>query len=354
MLLALAGEWKRLIAGPPARQCHEGRMVLREREIHAASPVRSTGLAGAARHSLGWADGRASSGGVACSGGARYPAPMSDPYKTLGVTRSASEDDIRAAYRALAKRYHPDLNAGRPEAAERFKTVAAAYDLLSDPARRARFDRGEIDASGNETAAGRRRGGHRPGTGGGFSAEDLEVLFGRGGGGGRDMTYNVTVAFREAANGAVRRLLLPDGRELDVTIPPGVRDGHVLRLKGQGRRGAAGLAGDALVKVAVAADRLFRREGDDVVMDLPVSLHEAVLGATVEVPTLKGAVRLIIPPGSGTGARLRLKGRGIAGGHQYVVVQPVLPPGVEPALADFLATWQPQRPFDPRAGLEEP
>ncbi len=291
---------------------------------------------------------------------------MSDPYKTLGVARGASDDEIRTAYRALAKRYHPDMNAGRPEAAEKFKTIGAAYDLLSDPAKRARFDRGEIDAQGNETGAfrGRPRGHQRPGgrapgagpSAGGYSAEDLDMLFGQGfggggfGGGGRDATYNVTISFREAATGAVRRVLLPDGRELDVTIPPGSRDGHVLRLKGQGRRGPAGV-GDALVEVAVTPDKLFRREGDDIVMDLPVSLREAVLGATVEVPTLKGAVRLTIPPGSGSGARLRLKGRGIGAGHQYVVLKPVLPSGEEPALAAFLATWQPIIDFDPRAGL---
>ncbi len=301
---------------------------------------------------------------------------MADPYQTLGVARDATEDTIRTAYRKLAKKFHPDMNAGRPEAAERFKTIGAAYDLLSDPAKRTRYDRGEIDDQGNETAAararhyagqggrGRRAGGGPPGggsgPGGGFTAEDLDTLFGQGFGGdrfggagaGRDMNYKVDIAFREAANGTVRRVLLPDGRELDVTIPPGLKDGHVLRLKGQGRRGPSGV-GDALVEVRIAPDKLFRREGDDIVMDLPISLQEAVLGATVEVPTLKGKVRVTIPPGSATGARLRLKGRGIGEGHQYVVLKPVLPGGVEPALAEFLAAWQPQQPFDPRAGLED-
>ena len=284
---------------------------------------------------------------------------MADPYQTLGVARGASEDDIRAAYRKLAKRYHPDMNQGKPEAAERFKTIGAAYDLLSDAEKRGRFDRGEIDADGNETAAfhARARGGHRPGArhaaAGGFNPDDLEALFGGAfGGGGRDSTYNLTVSFREAATGAVRRLLLPDGREFDVTIPAGLHDGHVLRLKGQGRRGPKG-AGDALVEVSVTPDPLFRREGDDIVLDLPITLQEAVLGATVEVPTLKGKVRLSIPPGSGTGARLRLKGRGIRAGHQYVVLKPVLPPGPEPALAEFLANWQPEHAFDPRAELEK-
>jgi DnaJ-class molecular chaperone len=289
---------------------------------------------------------------------------MADPYQTLGVVRGDSEEKIRAAYHKLAKRFHPDLNAGRPEAAERFKTIGSAYDLLSDADKRARFDRGEIDADGRETAAGRGRGWqHQPGGGmnGGFSTDDLDTLFGHGfagdrfggAGRGRDMHYPVTVTFREAARGTVRRVLLPDGRELDVTIPAGSRHGHVLRLKGQGRRGPNGAGGDALVEITVAPDRLFRREGDDVVMDLPISLQEAVLGATIEVPTLRGQVRLTIPPGSGSGARLRLKGRGIGVGHQYVVLKPVLPPGSEPALAEFLAGWTPAYPFDPRAGLDD-
>ena len=292
---------------------------------------------------------------------------MADPYETLGVRRGDSEEAIRKAYRKLAKRHHPDLNPGDKQAAERFKTINAANDILSDPEKRARFDRGEIDAEGRETAAAHAAaaGGTMPAPnpmaagGHGFSAEDLETLFGGafgeglGGGRGRDMHYSLTVSFLEAAAGAVRRVTLPDGRTLDVTIPPGVRDGHVLRLRGQGRAGARGAAGDALVEISVAPHRLFRREGDDIVIDLPITLQEAVLGATIEVPTVKGRVRLAVPPGSGDGTRLRLKGRGIAGGHQYVVLHPVLPPGEEPALAAFLRDWQPARPFNPRAGLEE-
>jgi DnaJ-class molecular chaperone len=297
---------------------------------------------------------------------------MADPYETLGVRRGDSDATIRKAYRKLAKRYHPDLNPGKPEALERFKAINAANDILSDADKRARFDRGEIDAEGHETAAARPSnwrqyagaepyGGSGAAGGGNFSAEDLESLFGQafgerfgGSSPGRDMHYSVSVTFLEAANGAVRRLLLPDGKELDVNIPPGLRDGHILRLKGQGRKGlGGGGAGDALVEVSVAPHRFFRREGDDVVMDLPITLQEAVLGATIEVPTIKGAVRLAIPAGSGSGTRMRLKGRGIAGGHQYVVLKPVLPSGAEPALAEFLRNWTPVHKFNPRAELEE-
>jgi DnaJ-class molecular chaperone len=306
---------------------------------------------------------------------------MADPYKTLGVKRGDSDDAIRAAYRKLAKKHHPDLNQGKPEAAERFKTISGAYDILSDKDKRARFDRGEIDGDGRETAAGRAasagpgggggggnpwaaeagagewRGYPRGDTFSGIGPDDLDTLFGQGFGTagtsrGRDIRYAVSVSFVEAANGASRRLVLHDGRELDVAIPVGVKDGQVLRLKGQGRRGMTS-AGDAVIDVQVLPHRFFRREGDDILVDLPITLHEATLGATVEVPTVLGSVRLTIPPGSGSGARLRLKGRGIAGGHQFVILRPVLAPGVEPALADFLRGWQPSKPFNPREGMDE-
>ncbi len=303
---------------------------------------------------------------------------MDDPYQTLGVQRDASEEAIRKAYRKLAKRHHPDLNPGKPEAAEQFKAINAAHDLLSDPEKRARFDRGEIDAEGREKppehpyyrdfgdARGGRYSGASAASDAGLSAEDLESLLGaafgaRSGFGGRpdgpargrDVQYTLTVDFLDAANGAVRRLTLPDGRTLDVTIPPGLRDGHVLRLRGQGQPGRnGGSAGDALVEIGVAPHRLFRRVGDDVLVELPVSLQEAILGASIEVPTVKGAVRVSVPPNSGTGTKLRLKGRGIAGGNQVVELRVVLPPGSEPELAEFLRNWKPARPYNPREGME--
>ncbi len=305
----------------------------------------------------------------------------SDPYETLGVKRDASESDIRAAYRALAKRFHPDLNPGKPAAAERFKQINAANDILSDPEKRARFDRGEIDAEGNETprgptwrdfadASGREKYRAHPGFGGEDLEDILGAAFGMGGPGGTqgrgpwgagtfamrgaDASYALTVGFRDAANGTTRRVTLPGGRTLDVRIPPGVRDGHVLRLKGQGHPGHGdGPPGDALVEVTVAPHKFFRREGDDIVLDLPISVQEAVLGTPLEVPTIRGKVRLTIPPGSGTGSRLRLRGRGINEGHQFVVLRVVLPPGEEPELAAFLKTWHPRHAADPRAELDE-
>jgi DnaJ-class molecular chaperone len=306
---------------------------------------------------------------------------MKDPYDILGVQKTDSANAIRAAYRKLAKKHHPDLNPGKPEAAERFKEISAAYELLSDTDKRAAYDRGEIDASGNEVppqrpfyrdyadAAGQRH--YRGQTG--FDPENLEDILAQAFGGrgpvgtgagarggqhftarGSDAHYTLTVGFLDAANGTSRRITLPEGKTLDVRIPAGVRDGHVLRLKGQGMAGfGGGPPGDALVEIVVAPHPLFRREGDDIIVELPVTIQEAVVGTTLEVPTIKGKVRLAIPPNSGTGTRLRLRGRGIHQGHQFVQLQVVLPAEQEPELAAFLKTWSPQHPFNPRDGLEE-
>ena len=273
---------------------------------------------------------------------------MKDPYETLGVQRTADEAAIRAAYRKLAKKHHPDVNPGKPDAATRFGEISSAYDLLSDKDKRARFDRGEIDAEGHEVHQQRQYYRDAPGqeryetAGGGFSQEDLEAFlaqaFGRSGQRsdwgatgqrmrGRDMQYTLTVSFVDAATGTTRRLELPDGKTLDVRIPPGTEDGHVLRLRGQGGPGFNGApAGDALIEIAVAPDPRFHRDGDDIVTDVPVSLKEAVLGTSLEVPTIHGPVRVSVPPGSGTGTRLRLRGKGIRHGHQFVQLNVVVPP----------------------------
>lgn len=297
---------------------------------------------------------------------------MTDPYEILGVPRTATQAEIRSAYRRLAKELHPDLNPGRPEAAERFKAVASANALLSDPEKRAKYDRGEIDESGAERRAERsfyrdfaedaQRTKYRPGPG--FTTDDLEGFFteafSRGGSRefrmrGPDARYVLTIEFLEAANCAVKRISLPSGQTLDVTVPAGIEDRQILRLKGKGAAGFGdGPPGDALIEVRVAPHRLFRREGNDVMIDLPVTIQEAVLGARIDVPTLKGPVSVTIAPNSGSGTRLRLKGRGIAGGHQYVVLRIVLPPTPEPELVAFLDKWEPRVPFDPRKGMGLP
>jgi DnaJ-class molecular chaperone len=296
---------------------------------------------------------------------------MKDPYEILGVQRTADEAALRAAYRKLAKTHHPDVNPDKADAAAKFGEISSAYDLLSDKEKRAKFDRGEIDAEGREVNQQRQYYRDTPGhehyetAGAGFSQEDLEAFlnqaFGRAGQRsdwgatgrpmhGRDMQYSLTVSFVDAASGTTRRLSLPDGKTLDVRIPPGTEDGHVLRLRGQGGPGFNGAAaGDALIEITVVPDPRFHRDGDDIVTDVPVTLKEAVLGVSLEVPTIHGAVRVSIPPGSGSGTRLRLRGKGIRQGHQFVQVQVVVPPGDEPELAEFLKTWTPKAPFNPRA-----
>ena len=292
---------------------------------------------------------------------------MKDPYETLGVKRSDTEAAIHTADRQLAKRHHPDLNPGKPEALQRFQDITAAHDLLTDAEKRARFDRGEIDAEGHEVQPERTfyrdfhdaPGRERYQTADDFTQDDIDAFFsqrfGRGmKARGSDARYALTIGFLDAAAGTSRRVTLPEGKSLDVRIPPGVEDGHVLRLKGQGSPGfGGGPPGDALIEIAVAPHKFLRREGDDVIVDLPVTIQEAVLGASLEVPTIKGKVRLAIPPGSGTGTRLRLRGRGIRQGHQFVNLRVVLPPSDEPDLAAFLKTWKPQTPFDPRTGMED-
>ena len=269
------------------------------------------------------------------------------PYEVLGVKPDASADEIRKVYRQLAKEFHPDLNPGKPAAEERFKAVSAAYDLLSDPEKRARYDRGEIDESGAERPPRSYYRGYAEGAEGRkyqpegeMDLGDLEDLFaafgsagrgrrGRGGEGfkarGGDRLFTLTVDFVEAATGGKQRVSLAPEQWLDVTIPPGINDGQVLRLRGKGGPGfGGGPAGDALIEVHVAPHPLFRRDGDDIQIDLPVSLAEVVLGARVTVPTVTGPVAMTIPKGSDTGAKLRLRGKGIqrpkGPGDQYVTL----------------------------------
>ncbi|HEX9461219.1 MAG TPA: J domain-containing protein [Alphaproteobacteria bacterium] len=302
---------------------------------------------------------------------------MRDPYEVLGVRRDASAEDIKKAYRQLAKKLHPDLNPGNAKAAAQFKDVSAAYDLLSDAEKRARFDRGEIDASGAEQ---RPRSSYRayaesPGGAkysGGFDPGDIfEDLFGRSRGGGwssrgggfktrgADVAYEITVDFLEAVNGTKKRLTLPDGRTLDVTIPPGSEDGQQLRLKGQGTAGlGGGPAGDAYIEIHVKPHPFFRREGIDIHVDLPVTVAEAVLGAKISVPTIDGTVTMTVPKGSNTGTTLRLKGKGVpkrggARGDEYVRLVVYLPDPPDPDLERFVAEWK-NRNYDVRSKLGLP
>ncbi len=310
------------------------------------------------------------------------------PYEVLGVKPGASPEEIRKAYRKLAKQFHPDLNPGKPAAEARFKAVTAANDILSDADKRARYDRGEIDESGAE----RPRYSYRPHAEGAqgrkyqpqgeINIEDLDdlfAMFGRGGGGGprgarsggpageglsmpgANRQYTLTIDFALAATGGKQRLSLSPETWLDVTVPPGIEEGQVLRLKGKGGPGFGGGApGDALIEVHIAPHPFFRRERDDIHVDLPVSLAEAVLGARVSVPTVTGPVTMTIPQGSDTGTRLRLRGKGIhkkrhgpqatgdTTGDQYVTLKVMIGASDDPALAEFLKGWAETHPTDPR------
>ena len=299
-----------------------------------------------------------------------------DPYAVLGVKREATQDEIRKAYRQLAKKLHPDLNPGDKAAEEKFKQVSVAYDLLGDPEKRARFDRGEIDASGQERPReryyrdfhGADAEPHVYSSHGGFAdfmeSEDiLRDVFGRGGEGrirlrGQDALYRLPVEFLEALNGATKRITLPDGGTLDVVIPPGTRDKQVLRLRAKGGPGlGGGPPGDALVEIDVEPHRFFTRKGDDIHLDLPISLPEAVLGAKLDVPTPSGPVRMTVPKGANTGTVLRLRGKGAqrsdkTHGDEYVTLKIVLPQQLDPEIEEFARRWQAGQSQNPRQHLE--
>jgi DnaJ-class molecular chaperone len=297
---------------------------------------------------------------------------MRDPYEVIGVPRSATADEIKQAYRNLAKKLHPDLNPGNKKAEQAFKELSVAYDLLSDPDKRARFDRGEIDASGAERA--REQPFYRAYAEGDqgeryrrFEGEDnpfaddlFADLFGTAGRQGvrlrgADVSYALEVGFIEAANGATRRLGLADGKMLDVTIPPGTANGQVLRLKAQGHAGiGGGSAGDAFIEIRIRPHPLFTRVGSDIHIELPVSLPEAILGGSVSLPTLDGRVLLKIPAGSNSGTQLRLKGKGVMDqatrrrGDQLVKLRVILPDEIDGELKEFMERWSASHSYDVR------
>ncbi|MBW3097924.1 DnaJ C-terminal domain-containing protein [Pseudohoeflea coraliihabitans] len=309
-----------------------------------------------------------------------------DPYDILGVKKTASAEELKKAYRKLARESHPDINPDDSEAKARFVKISGAYDLLKDPELRRRYDAGEIDASGQEkperqfyrdhaggsdgaryrTTRGfedfgdpadifaemfRQRSRGPSGTAGGFADGSQFAMQ------GADMRYAMDVAFLDAAQGATRQITLPDGGKLDVKIPAGIQDGQTIRLRGKGGPGSGGApAGDAYITLSVKPHHVFRREGNDIVMTLPITIDEAVLGAKVKTPTLDGPVNLTVPPGATSGQSLRLKGRGIAAkgkprGDQRVELKIVAPPEIDDELKTFMETWRAKNAYDPRRGM---
>ncbi len=295
-------------------------------------------------------------------------------YEVLGLRPSASEGEIRAAYRELAKKYHPDLNPNDTDAEVRFKDISAAYAILGDPEKRQRYDNGEIDGTGERQRAYYR--GQAEGTEGGkysrwnrvTAFEDFADLFadlftgpasmGPKAKAGQDVRYAMDIPFIDAAKGAARKITLNDGRSLDVKIPAGVQDGQVLRLKGLGNASKAGTLGDALLRIRIQPHPYFGREGSNIRLDLPLTLYEAVLGAELQMPTVHGSIPVRIPPGINSGAVMRLKGKGIhatsgqdAGetGDQIVTIRIMLPETVDEELYTFISRWKKRNEYDPRS-----
>ena len=313
---------------------------------------------------------------------------MRDPYDVLGVSRQASEADIKKAFRGMAKKHHPDTHGSDPDKVKKFQEISGAYDILGDKEKRAQFDRGEIDAGGQPRGFDPGAQGFRPGPGGqagrgardfefrhsgggngeGFRTEDIfSDLFGSFGAGaeggtrrraqtrkGEDIQLETAITLEEAANGTTRRVVLGDGKAIEARIPPGVREGQTIRLRGQGGPGARGGApGDVLISIKLAAHPLFTVDGRDLRMELAVALKEAVLGGKIPVPTLSGHVTLTVPAWSNSGRTLRLKGKGLpAGGSEpagdlYVKLVVTLPDTPDAELERFAKAWQ--NDYDPRA-----
>ena len=300
-----------------------------------------------------------------------------DPYEVLGVAKDATEAQIKSAYRKLAKKYHPDLNPGNKEADAKFKELNAANDLLSDKDKRAAYDRGDIDMEGQPRYQQQQQNYYRDfadaGQGaryystndGGFEFSDFEDLFSRFGGGrsgrgfsgfnqqpSKDAHYSIEIDFLEAALGAKKRVTMPDGKTLDISIPEGIREGQQLRLKGKGS-GPASQPGDAYVEIHIRPHPFFARKDNDISLEVPVALHEAVLGGKIKVPTIHGPVDMSVPKGASSGMTLRLKGKGIKGGDQYVKLKIVMPKEVDSDLETAIREWSKKHGYNPRASMEK-
>lgn len=296
-----------------------------------------------------------------------------DPYKVLGVAKTATEDEIKKVYRTLAKKYHPDLNPGSKDSEQKFKEVNEAYSMVGTKEAREKYDRGETMNEEFYREAGRQRSGpyyrQYQDAGGKYSyfyQGDADDLFGsffegfgqRGGDfnmRGRDQVYKMEVDLSDAVNGAEREIMMPDGKRLKVKIPPGIDEGARLRFKGQGSPAMGkGEPGDAYVEISIKPSDIFRRAGNDLEIEVPVTLDEAVSGAKIKVPTIDGTVMLTVPAGVNTGTKLRVKGKGMPvrggkeRGDQIVTLKVVLPDKIDSQFSEFIKKWSAGNPYNPR------
>ncbi len=308
-----------------------------------------------------------------------------NPYDILGVNKAASDDEIKAAYRTLAKKHHPDLNPDNKSDDDKFKKISAAYDLLKDTEKRAAFDRGEIDAQGQpqwpgseqgagggdrqyyRDFAGGPEGARYSSSGTSINPEDLEDILGSMFGGrtsggefedmfrqqqSADVHYRFDVDFMDAALGAKKQITMPDGKSLKTTIPEGVKDKQKLRLKGKGQKLPDGRQGDAYIEIHVKPHKVFTRKGNDIYTDVPIGIHEAILGSMIEVETVHGLVKVKIPKGTNSGKKFRLKDKGIKGGNHYVDVQIAMPDDIDEDLEKTMKDWAEKHTYNPRQGKE--
>ncbi len=303
-----------------------------------------------------------------------------NPYEILGVSKSASENEIKNAYRKLAKKHHPDLNPANKTAEEKFKDISTAYAFLSDKEKRAAFDRGEIDANGQpqwtgwaNATAGNERQYYRDFAGGpggkryyssshNINPEDFEdifgSMFGRSSGTdfddifkkqqNADVHYRLNIDFLEAALGSKKQVTMPDGQTLNISIVEGIKEGQKLRLKGKGKKLQDGVQGDAYVEIHISPHEFFKRKGNDIYAEVPIGINEAILGDTIEVETIHGFVNIKIPKSTDSGKRFRLKGKGIKGGDHYVDVKIVIPKEIDEDLESAIKQWAEKHDYNPR------